>query len=120
MREIKLLPCPFCGGEAFVRKNKDLLGTYSAYCGDEDCSISPMVSAYSREMVVGLWNTRKPMERIVERLEELHKYNSEQADIYRDSEIQNVLTRERKDMYMDRANCYGVAIRTIKAGGKNE
>lgn len=70
MNEIKLLPCPFCGGEAFMLKNKGMLETYRAYCGNEDCSVSPRVSAYSKEIAVKLWNTRKPMQEIVERLEE--------------------------------------------------
>lgn len=71
----ELRECPFCGGEAFIRKNKDLLETYSAYCGNEDCSASPKVSAYGKEMVVGLWNKRadadiraKAIEEFAERL----------------------------------------------------
>ena len=70
MSEIKLLPCPFCGGKAFIRQNKDAMKTYSAYCGNEDCSASPKVSAYGKEMAIDLWNTRKPMQEIVERLED--------------------------------------------------
>ena len=116
MSEIKLLPCPFCGGEAELSL---FLGNYHVTCTKCLGAIFPARGMLKGEAIEA-WNTRKPMERIVERLEELHKYNSEQADIYRDSEIQNYLTRERTDMYMDRANCYGVAIRTIKAGGKDE
>lgn len=68
-----LKSCPFCGGEAFIRQNKDAMKTYSAYCGNEDCSASPKVSAYGKEMVIELWNTRKPIEKIMERLEELEE-----------------------------------------------
>ena len=65
-----LKPCPFCGGKAFIRQNKDAMKTYSVYCGNEDCSASPKVSAYGKEMAIGLWNTRKPAEEVVARLEE--------------------------------------------------
>lgn len=71
MNEVKLLSCPFCDSRAFIRQNKDVMKTYSAYCGNEDCPVSPKVSAYAKETVIKLWNTRKPMQKIVERLEEV-------------------------------------------------
>lgn len=67
MSEIKR--CPFCGGEALIHQNKDEMKTYSVYCGNEDCPASPKISCYGKEMAIDLWNTRKSMERIVERLE---------------------------------------------------
>ena len=65
MSEIKqrLLPCPFCGGEAeFPIRDGSWLwckecGAETSYC-------------YTREEAIEKWNTRKPMERIIERLEE--------------------------------------------------
>ena len=87
MNEIKLKRCPFCGGKAFVRQNKDAMKTYSAYCGNEDCSASPKVSAYGKEMAIQLWNTRKPMERILERLETMKLIRIEQCDDYYEDEV---------------------------------
>ena len=55
------------------------------------------------------------LQEIVEKLQELYKYNSEQADVYMDGD--DSYMREKKEMYMDRANCYGVAIRTVKEVG---
>ena len=57
--KIKLLPCPFCGGEALECKTKVI-------CSKCTCTV------YGRNIDIArkLWNTRKPMERIMERLEE--------------------------------------------------
>ena len=79
MESNKLLPCPFCGGEAGmdadkIGKGKEL---YYVYCKN-DC-ITQYGYSYSKEEAIQSWNTRKPMERIVERVEE--EYNK-WADIY--------------------------------------
>ena len=73
----KLLPCPFCGGEAGmdadkIGKGKEL---YYVYCKN-DC-ITQYGYSYSKENAIEKWNTRKPIERIVEQLEEELKKNME-------------------------------------------
>ena len=61
-----LLNCPFCGGEARVNI---FLGNYCVTC--ENCmgAIFP-ARGMTEEEAIKAWNTRKPMKRIVERLEE--------------------------------------------------
>ena len=69
MSELKR--CPFCGGEAELK--------YSVLVGFEaknlyfvrcmECHVKPFES-FSKEEVIKAWNNRKPLERIVERLEE--------------------------------------------------
>ena len=59
MSEIKLLPCPFCGGKALECKTKII-------CKDCTCT----VYGANLDKAKKNWNTRKPMERIIERLEE--------------------------------------------------
>lgn len=128
MSETELLPCPFCGGEAeFVRdtERKDIFGSSDyVYVRCKKCHAQTTKIYYSAEfhkldeeyaLAEKAWNTRKPMERIVERLEEMYKYNSEQADLYRDGD--SAYMRDKKEMYMDRTNCFGAAIRTIKEVG---
>lgn len=70
MSEIKLLPCPFCGGEAILETDK--IGNeqklYYVSCKD-DC-ITQYGYSSTKEYAIEKWNTRKPIERIVERLEE--------------------------------------------------
>ena len=66
MNEIKLLPCPFCGGEAELLKGLCELDNY-VMCLKCRCK----TKLYNtKEAAIKAWNTRKPMERILERLEE--------------------------------------------------
>ena len=66
MSDVKLKPCPFCGGEAKLHHNS-LTDKFKVWCSECDCR----TDVYSdKEEVVKCWNTRKPMERIVDRLEE--------------------------------------------------
>ena len=66
MSEIKLLPCPFCGGEAEL--DIDDLGNWLVRCKKCFCRTSRSMSKFFPTVS---WNTRKPMQEIVERLEEI-------------------------------------------------
>ena len=62
MSEIKLSPCPFCGGKAkFATVNHKWI----------ECTMCEMETPYreSKEELVALWNTRKPIEDMVEQLD---------------------------------------------------
>lgn len=76
MSEIKLLPCPFCGGEAEL--NRTIVkgrSMYSVSCKHKwDCTIGTTFLQETKEEAIELWNTRKPMERIIDRLEEEKDY----------------------------------------------
>lgn len=77
----KLLPCPFCGGEAELYSyeaerviyDSDTLGyvdteyftKYGVSCTGCNCL---MAEYKSEEHATAEWNTRKPMERIVEKI----------------------------------------------------
>ena len=67
--EIKLLPCPFCGGEAKLSKS----GSYAVVsCLNSSCNGNACCYKYdSPQEAIEHWNTRKPMERIIEKLEGL-------------------------------------------------
>ena len=75
MSEIKLLPCPFCGGEAHIEEHKFWdekakgfpVQTYGVVC-DNCCSMSWQHYRH-KEKAIEQWNTRKPMERIAEQIE---------------------------------------------------
>lgn len=53
--------------------------------------------------------------KLKEFLKEKKKYNSEQADIWRDGADKDAYLREMKDLYMDRANTFGRVLNEIKA-----
>lgn len=81
MSEIKLLPCPFCGGEAELyrmttKQNfrwSDCVGVRCKTCGASCRKVlyDARIHADDEEYCEAAkdWNTRKPMEKIVERLE---------------------------------------------------
>lgn len=64
MSEIKLKPCPFCGGEA------ELIGEYSnifVFCSECRCSTEIL---NTERKAIQAWNTRKPVEAVLDRLED--------------------------------------------------
>lgn len=64
----QLLNCPFCGGEAtMTHYNNKFAKWYQVVC--MNCHLSQTSTYLSEEVAITAWNTRKPMERIVERLE---------------------------------------------------
>ena len=71
MSDEKLLPCPFCGGEAELMRFPKCDRKYVVICENKQCMASVGNYSYTKEEAIKAWNTRKPMERIVERLEEL-------------------------------------------------
>lgn len=92
----KLKPCPFCGGELV-----EMYGYYTHSNEDvENCFVGTVAFRTYDEEMIELWNTRKPMDRIVEQLEEVSFVETveEYAEI-------NLLLLED-------------AIEIVKAGGK--
>lgn len=74
MSELKR--CPFCGGEARLQKPYRKRGWY-VICKNTNCGCRTPFYQHQytseddlRTIATMVWNTRKPMERIVERLEE--------------------------------------------------
>ena len=95
MSELKR--CPFCGGEAKIEWEdwKDISPTSGIYRlsvnHKPECFFvqmnglnakSEMISS-NKERLAGAWNTRKPMDRIVERLEEeYHEIDKSKKESY--------------------------------------
>ena len=106
MNDKKLLPCPFCGGEAFFATEG---GNWIAckLCGAETDYFERAKEA------INAWNTRKPMERIVERLEQ-------QAEQYhrreKEHEDKNITVQISKK-YFGKACSYEHAIDIVKEEG---
>lgn len=98
----RLLSCPFCGGEAIYEiKRENELGTIIPQLFCNHCKMifeiendSPYLNDdkthdYLKEKLYVWWNTRKPMERIVERLEEeLNLADKEKERCVRENPLQ--------------------------------
>lgn len=107
----KLKRCPLCNSELELDTDKrfyihPLIGCYF------DC----LIIKADNENSIEKWNTRKPMERIVERLEyEYHEIDKCKKESYEDGEW------ERFDMFANLKNGIGRAIVIVKEeGGMNE
>ena len=81
MSEIKLLPCPFCGGKAVIYHqsskytNRDGNFVHCMECGCRtklfECyGNTTKTHEDTKQEAIEAWNTRKPMERIIEQLTE--------------------------------------------------
>lgn len=75
----KLLKCPFCGGEATLKRDqKDDFVEWSVGCYNRGCVCSAHTYCYdNKDDAIRDWNTRTPMANIVEKLEEMKKDSSQ-------------------------------------------
>lgn len=108
----KLLNCPFCGGEAEIRvikPHKHYLVDMPVYGGGAFIECTECTCAMSAETEVEAierWNTRKPMDRIVEQLEKQSiTWKSSSKEWWKPSNTTISLKK---------------AIEIVKAGGKDE
>lgn len=67
MSEIKLKNCPFCGKELII--NKGYYAHELSLTEPIECYAATWVFRVDDEKSIELWNTRKPMDNIIEQLE---------------------------------------------------
>ena len=100
----KLKPCPFCGGEVALLKGLCELDNY-VMC----LSCRSKTKPYNtKETAINVWNTRKPIQKVLERLEEQQK-------IYKEA-WENTDWIPDKTAYINRARGFEQAIEIIKEG----
>ena len=92
MSELKLLNCPFCGGEAELMIFNSEYGTVTVGCTNEDCDITMGKAFFTDEEAIEHWNRRKPMTNIVEKLEEL-PYKTNYSDYVEKGMVYKYLER---------------------------
>ena len=74
----RLKPCPFCGGDADLEKG---IGRFEHSVVCQKCRCKTRIHAFEED-AIKKWNTRKPMDRIVERLEAAsYEYIAEPTDL---------------------------------------
>jgi Lar family restriction alleviation protein len=76
----KLKPCPFCGGKAYI-SNEDCYGyehdDFIVNCDECNLQFGFASQFETEEDAVKAWNTRKPIDKVIEQLEELVRINME-------------------------------------------
>ena len=116
----RLLPCPFCGGEAKFITGSPFIWEHAVACGECGTAtrmIGGVTPSMARNRVAQVWNTRKPMQEIVERLEDLKQHNLNEAKKCSEFENFQVYMNDNRGFYRDNAKCYEVAIEVVKEEG---
>jgi hypothetical protein len=59
-KKIELLPCPFCGGEAYLQDWGEVEPRWNVGCNNNECKISSVndVVCETEEEAFKIWNTR--------------------------------------------------------------
>ena len=108
MTDKRLLPCPFCGGEVEFHPQEHHMENFwnknTIHC--PTCGF--LMEETNRLQLFKKWNTRKPMERIVERFEK-------SAEFYQKRWIIST-----KDADYGRSDAYEIAAEIVKGGGVDE
>lgn len=105
----RLRECPFCGGKARIMLEEEDRPDdtfHNIYC--TDCGVQFWVG--SKSEAIAKWNTRKPMERIVETLE--------QRKNFYENRMGEGIERDIEDW--GSVKSYEDAIEIVKAGGVDE
>ena len=79
MSEIKLLNCPCCDKDVYIG-TEDYYDHVEKVIVCDRCNLRFYGSYGTEEDLIKEWNTRKPMERIIERLEEKKRSDSTESD----------------------------------------
>lgn len=113
MREVKLKPCPFCGGKANKRiefpLDADGLEVNMYIVGCNNCDVE-FTCLWDEEIVVNAWNTRKPMDDIIHNLEHHKSYNQMMLKKFpKMGTIENAIYKTQRDTYEN-------AIEIVKGG----
>ena len=121
MSEIKLKRCPFCGGEAKLEINREMGGTqYQVLCTKCPTTVG-RYWFWKKEDAINSWNTRKPMQEIVERLEEEYRSLFEARMKLAEKMDTDKTAFDRARILQNKGMSIFKAIATVKeVGGMNE
>lgn len=97
MSKIKLKPCPFCGKELII--NKGYYAHELSLTEPIECYAATWVFRVDDEKSIELWNTRKPIDEMVEALEKLKKLAEKMRKLNLDFKAYSEENYERGRIY---------------------
>lgn len=112
MSEVKLKNCPCCGGVVMLDREDIFCDVCRLSMKIDDRLYNGEADNYeeAREQAIQAWNTRKPMDDIVERLEEHKSYNQMMLKKFpKMGTIENAIYKTQRDTYEN-------AIEIVKGG----
>ena len=114
MSEIKLLHCPFCGGE-FEEINNTSCKQGDNWLWSTECmECGLFIEDKDKENLIKRINTRKPMERILTRLEE---YNQSEDDFKKIIDTNREIPNPTVSRTIGRIEAFNKAIEIVKEEG---
>lgn len=120
MSEVKLKPCPFCGGKANKRiafpLDADGLEVNMYIVGCNNCDVE-FTCLWDEEIVVNAWNTRKPMDDIVERLEYQKEKCEEDMEYWSEKSWKDSVAYTNWDLCNRKSNDLEEIIDIVRKGG---
>lgn len=108
MSELKR--CPFCGGEAEILEHDNGWAIWHCIMCKNCKASQEWRKGYTKEEAIKAWNTRKPMERILERLEECKETHDRRL-------LSKKETASFKIKELQFSGCYQNAIEIVKEEG---
>lgn len=104
MSDTRLRECPICGHIAEMRTHENFYYIQCSLCGLRTQCF------FDENRAIKFWNTRRPIDKIVEHLEELRD----------DAEMHTGSYEDYDEYEQGKAIAFEEAIKIIKAGGKYE
>lgn len=106
----RLKPCPFCGEELEIIANGQYYSHKREENSEKQCFGAVWVFPIDDEEMIRRWNTRKPMDKVVEQLEEL----KDKANL---DTLKNMNEPIPYSSASNRVYAYDTAIEIVRNGG---
>ena len=109
--------CPFCGGEAEVGLTNQHDKLFVVGCNTPMCygNINHFTMGFaSKESALNTWNTRAPMDNIVEKLEYEKERHEKDRAYWSDKSWKDSCVYNEYDMADRKIDCYDDAINIVK------
>ena len=116
----RLKPCPFCGEKLEIIANGQYYSHKREENSEKQCFGAVWVFPIDDEEMIRRWNTRKPMDKVVEQLEELKDKALKRREELIELNSYNNIILKNIEYERGREYAFDDAIDIAKAGGIDE